>query len=445
MNTPIYDFVQSYLKKDPIRMHMPGHKGQGALGIEASDITEIDGADVLYHEEGILLESQQNATALFGSAKSLYSTEGATLCIRAMLAMVKYYGKEIGKAPLVLASRNAHKSFLTSCALLDLDPIWVQSESASLLSCSVTPESLETYFENQTEKPLAVYLTSPDYLGNMMDIKQIAKVCHNNGALLLVDNAHGAYLHFLPDAAHPLDLGADLVCDSAHKTLPVLTGGSYLHVSKFAPKMLCDYAGIALSLFSSTSPSYLILQSLDLCNAYLDQGYQKKLYEAAAEIHELKKKMRRHGYQTVGSEPLKVTVLTKPYGYAGTDFAEILKTKNIYVEFSDPDFIVLMLTPEQDQLTLDEIFKVFSEIPQKDPILSFPPKIPAVEKCISPKEAIFSACETLSVDTCKNRILAQPGVTCPPAIPIAVCGERLTQDHINAFGYYGIKKVSVTK
>jgi arginine/lysine/ornithine decarboxylase len=122
-------------------------------------------------------------------------------------------------------------------------------------------------------KPCAVYVTSPDYLGNQQDLAGLSAVCAARGIPLLVDNAHGAYLHFLPQPAHPLDLGATACCDSAHKTLPVLTGGAYLHIAKNAPERYARDAKRAMALFGSTSPSYLILQSLDRANAYLAGGY----------------------------------------------------------------------------------------------------------------------------------------------------------------------------
>lgn len=445
MKTPIFDFVKKYADSSPLRMHMPGHKGKGFLGIEHADITEIEGADVLYHEDGILKESQENASKLFGTEKTLYSTEGATLCIRGMLAMVQYYAKEQGEKAIIAATRNAHKSFITSCALLDLEPIWIDSDSDSLLSCDLSPKALSDFFSKQREKPTAVYVTSPDYLGNMLDIFKIANVCHENGSLLVVDNAHGAYLHFLPDACHPLDLGADLVCDSAHKTLSVLTGGAYLHISKSAPKCLKDYGQLALSLFSSTSPSYLILQSLDLCNRYLADHYSEKLYEFSASVFDLKKNLRRMGYQIIGNEPLKITILTKPYGYLGNEFAKLLEKNNVFVEFSDPDFVVMMLTSEHGIETLERIAQLFSEVEAKDPILEFPPKIAISEKVCSTREALLSPSEKCPIIKSENRILAQPGVTCPPAIPIAICGERITKEHILAFQYYGIKEIFVKK
>jgi arginine/lysine/ornithine decarboxylase len=113
----------------------------------------------------------------------------------------------------------------------------------------------------------------------MPDIKSISAICKKHGVLLIVDNAHGAYLEFLSEPMHPIKLGADICCDSAHKTLPVLTGGAYLHISPESAKLFADKAKKSLALFGSTSPSYLILQSLDAANKYIADGYREKLAE----------------------------------------------------------------------------------------------------------------------------------------------------------------------
>ena len=145
MNTPICDFVRAYAERETLRLHMPGHKGRGVVGVEARDITEIDGADVLYQATGIIRESQNNAASLFGSAKTVYSTEGSSLCIRAMLYLTLLQAKATGRRPLVAAGRNAHKVFMTAAALLDVDVEWLYpSQSASLLSCTLTAAEVET-------------------------------------------------------------------------------------------------------------------------------------------------------------------------------------------------------------------------------------------------------------------------------------------------------------
>lgn len=186
--------------------------------------------------------------------------------------------------------RNVHRAFVYAAALLDFEIVWLWPErSTSLCGCPVSPDTLERTLAEMPAPPAAVYLTSPDYLGGMADISALAEVCRKHGTLLAVDNAHGAYLRFLEPSCHPLDFGADLCCDSAHKTLPVLTGGAYLHISRAASASLRESAKTAMAMFGSTSPSYLTLASLDLCNRYLADGYRDRLREMCGRLEEARK------------------------------------------------------------------------------------------------------------------------------------------------------------
>ena len=356
MTTPIRDFVVSYAKRAPLRLHMPGHKGASLLGFEAYDITEVAGADSLYEAYGIIRESEANASLLFG-CPTYYSTEGSSQCIRAMLYLAGLWHKRVhshGRLK-VLAGRNAHKTFLSAAALLDIDVVWLTPAEGSYRSCPITARDVARALDADKDIT-AVYLTSPDYLGHTLPIADISEACHSKETILLVDNAHGAYLKFLPESRHPIDLGADFCCDSAHKTLPVLTGGAYLHISEDASPFCADMAKQALSLFGSTSPSYLILQSLDMANAYLADGYAERLAALAQATAALRGRLTAQGHTLVGDEPVKLTVLTKPYGYSGQELASHLEKEGIICEFADPDFIVFMLTPEvsEEDLTRSE-------------------------------------------------------------------------------------------
>lgn len=437
MNTPICDFVRSYIEKNPVRLHMPGHKGKSLLGFESYDITEIKGADSLYEASGIIKESEENASKLFGSY-TYYSTEGSSLAIRAMLYLACLYSAEKGEKPLVLAGRNAHKSFINTAALLGFDIEWIYpSNDETYLSCNITAEKLEDKLKSMLIKPTAVYITSPDYLGNMVDISAISSVCRSNNILLLVDNAHGAYLKFLPESRHPIDLGADICCDSAHKTLPVLTGGAYLHIAGSAPEMFKERAKDSLSLFGSTSPSYLILQSLDAVNAYIDDSYKKDLTEMLVRISELKDKLILNGYNLIGSEELKITIETKSYGYTGYEFASVLEEKGLVCEFSDPDYVVLMLTP-QLKGHLAMISEVLLSVDKNQPIIEKSPAITLPPKAIGIRQAYFSETQKVKAEKARGRILASASVGCPPAVPIVVSGEVITQEAVECFKYYGI-------
>ena len=286
INTPIADFVRRYASSDISRLHMPAHKGNSLLGCEALDITEINGADVLYSANGIIDESENNAARLFGTAHTFYSTEGSTLAIKAMLAIIKRNSQKNAK---ILAARNIHKAFIYACALLDLEVEWIYPDKAlHLCDCSLTPSELKIKLASMSELPCALYVTSPTYLGKILDIKGLSDVCKEFDIPLLVDNAHGAYLAFEEPSRHPIALGADMCCDSAHKTLPTLTGGAYLHISKSFAPFNKDDARNMLSLFASTSPSYLTLQSLDLTNAYLANGFSERLAEVEKRVNILK-------------------------------------------------------------------------------------------------------------------------------------------------------------
>lgn len=443
MNTPICDFVRSYAKQNALRLHMPGHKGRGVLGVEQWDITEISGADSLYEAGGIIRESEQNASELFGS-DTFYSTEGSSLCIRAMIYLALRHGRQTGKGNYVIAGRNAHKTFMSAAALLNLDIRWLYgSKDDSYLACRIEAENLDRMLSGAAQAPCAVYLTSPDYLGNVADIPSISAVCRRYGVPLLVDCAHGAYLKFLPESMHPIDLGADMCCASAHKTLPVLTGGAYLHIAHSAPEMFVQQAKNALALFGSTSPSYLIMQSLDAANHYLSDGYARKLETFAQQVYKARNKLTEYGFEVHGDEALKLTIATKSYGYRGAEISELLMKQGIVSEFADPDFVVFMLTPEIGAEALERLVSELLSIPRKTALAEASPAPQPGERMLSVTEAMLSPSEVLPVKQCEGKVLAAASVGCPPAVPIAVCGERIDAHAIRCFEYYGIQELCV--
>ena len=437
MNTPICDFIKRYAESDTLRLHMPGHKGQALTGPEPYDITEIFGADSLYEASGIIRQSEENAETLFGSAKTLYSTEGSSQCIRAMLYLALLQAKAKGEKPLILAARNAHKTFVMAAGLLDIEVAWLTPDGAdSYLSCRIDTDTLDA--ELKRLSPTALYITSPDYLGNCADISAISAVCRRHGVLLLVDNAHGAYLKFLSPSRHPLDEGADVCCDSAHKTLPALTGAAYLHISYSAPEWMRESAQNALSLFGSTSPSYLILRSLDAVNAYLDGGYAERLKNFSASAERLKPRLCSLGYTLVGDEPMKLTLATKSYGYTGRALGELLAQSGLVCEFCDDDYLVLMLSCELGEKSLLTIENILSSIERRTPINRTPPAPYLPKRAMSARDAMLSQSERISASDAEGRILATLNISCPPAVPIAVCGERIDKEIIKRFAYYGV-------
>ena len=441
MKTPIVSFLKSYQEKSPVRMHMPGHKGAGILGFEGMDLTEIYGADELFAAEGIIKESEQNASSLFG-CPTYYSTQGSTLCIQTMCTILCQDAKSKGKKPKILAGRNAHRSFIHAAALLDFDIEWLYGNS-DYLSCKIHAEDLEKAIIES--HPTAVYLTNPDYLGNLLDIKSLASVCKKHNVLLAIDNAHGAYLRFLEPSLHPIDLGADLCCDSAHKTLPVLTGGAYLHLSESLNQVWKNDVKHFMEYFSSTSPSYLIMASLDATNEVLNTTFRNSLSECVRSVASLKNTLVQHGYTILSGEPMKITISTKEFGYTGNEIANLLMECDIYPEFYDSDYIVLMPSPYNTKNDLKRLETCLCGIERKPILINKPPKLEQSKKAMNVRQALFSSSITLDVSKSLGQVCSSVTVSCPPAILPVIPGEVISESSIEVMKYYGIETVRVVK
>ena len=316
MNTPIYDFMCRYSNSDILRFHMPGHKGSSPEPLldmlYKLDITEIKGADSLFEADGIIAESEKNASRLFNTAGTFYSVGGSTLCIQTMLALMKREGRT------VIAARNVHRAFLNAAALLDLDVHWLYLKySGGILTGEIPLDELEKELM-ECKAPTCVYITSPDYTGKTADIEKISSICRKYNSPLLVDNAHGPHLAFFEKSRHPIARGADLCCDSAHKMLPALTGAAYLHISdlKYADKVKD-----AMTLFASTSPSYLIMASLDLCNRYIDEKIREDIKNIQQRVEKLRAKLSAR-LVFADSEPFHITINAAESGFGVKEFAE---------------------------------------------------------------------------------------------------------------------------
>jgi arginine/lysine/ornithine decarboxylase len=333
IKTPICDFVSEYVGKNASRFHMPGAKGKTDESfisrLNAYDITEIEGADYLYEPRGIIKESEEIAAKVYGVPHTFYSTEGSSLCIKTMLSLSCKAGEK------VIATTNAHRAFSDGCKLLGLTPVWIEDIKSLSKALRGYPDAA------------AVFLTTPDYLGEMIDIKRIGElVRENHGRTLLIDSAHGAYLFFTNEQYAE---GADIICTSAHKTLPVLTGGACMHVmnERFAAN-----AAEKMKPFASTSPSYLTLQSLDMCNRMVSSDlYKEKL---AAVIRKTAAIKTRYNIDT--KEPLKICFKTE--GNA----AAVFEKYKIVPEVISENLIVLMISPANSDSDFEALENALSEL-----------------------------------------------------------------------------------
>lgn len=439
MTTPIYDFLKSYAESSTLRLHMPGHKAKHDIFPDsqalAFDITEISGADSLFDACGIITESEENASRLFGTKKTLYSTQGSTLGIQTMLSLAASEGS------VVVAPRNVHKAFVSSCALLGLDAEWIYPESSlGIASSEYTAADVEQAVMRR-KIVSCVYITSPDYFGRLADIKGISAVCKKHGIPLLVDNAHGAHLSFMKENLHPIALGATMCCDSAHKTLPVVTGGAYIHIAdeKFVP-----YAKEKAALFSSSSPSYITLCSLDLCNAYLESYAARHLSDVSENVAALKDNLPM--WHFLDGEPLHLTVDATASGLTGYELADALRINGIECEYADGEYTVLLLSTITSSEDLSRLESVMKKIKQPKIRIGHEKLIlPRLKKAMSIREATFAPYETIPVEKAAGRICAMTKVTCPPCVPIAVAGEVIEESCINILKKYSILQINVVK
>lgn len=441
MQTPVYDFLMEYAGRDPVRMHMPGHKGRiGAPALRkaaALDLTEIDGADSLFEADGILAESEENAARLFGSSATFYSCAGSTLCIQTMLLLMKQEGRE------VIAARNVHRAFLNACVLLDLPVHWVYPRKGGVLSGQYHPDDFEAVLQ-KVQRPACVYLTSPDYLGHMADVTRFSALCRKYTAKLLVDNAHGAHLAFLPHRCHPIQLGADYCCDSAHKMLSGLTGTAYLHVHSDGG-VDKDRIRDAMAMFASTSPSYLMLASLDWCNRELDSPlFREQLSNVSKRAMALRTAFSPQ-FCFVDGEPLHLTIDAWKSGFDGNELARHLSRCGVVTEYADSYDVVLLLSAasrEEDFQALEQALSSFR--PQLPPCAARV-ALPHTETVCGIREAALAPQEMIPVEESIGRICAAVKVPCPPAVPIVLSGERVDEDCIFVCKRYGISEINVVK
>jgi arginine/lysine/ornithine decarboxylase len=238
-----------------------------------------------------------------------------------------------------------------------------------------------------------------------------------------------------------MDCGADLCCDSAHKTLPVLTGGAYLHISEKAPVGIREGAKQAMALFGSTSPSYLILQSLDLCNHYISREIKANLVNCIAHIKNIKTLLSERGWAIEVTDPLKLT-LRMPNRTIHDQVLERLEKEAIEWEYADGDYIVLMLAPHNAPAELERIVPVLgrNEQPYEEKNTNEPVR---AERVCSIREALFAPQMMCNVKDSVGKICGTPTVGCPPAIPIAVPGERINEAACHLFEYYDIGEIAV--
>ncbi len=446
--TPLVKAVNEYLKRDAARFHMPGHKGflmhrepNQFSDAYLYDITEVQGVDSLYEANGAIRETEEAFARIYGAKRTLLSAGGATLCIQTMLALV---AREGGK---IIAGRNLHTSALNAMALLGLSPIWVYPDQSA--GCGMggrlRPEDVRVELQKSPDV-CAVYITSPDYFGILSDVEQIAKICRSYRVPLLVDNAHGSHLKFRKPSLHPIDLGADMCCDSLHKTMPVLTGGALLHI---ANERYIPAAKQRMSMFGSTSPNYLIMLSCDRCISYIEKGELLAEFEAVCgRVRALEELAEKKGFVLLDSKAgtrdyTKLVLSVYNWGISGSQFGERLRAGGIEPEYVSDMWAVLMASPENlggDYRRVEKFLNAW-DLPAVQSTSA--QVVPRLEPAMSLRSAIFASSEMVSIENSTGRIASAMVCPCPPGIPIVIPGEKIDDEAVKLLKTCGICCIKV--
>lgn len=432
LNTPFLDKIKTLAESQP-RFFVPGHKGNPQAipffeEILPFDLTEITGADNLQNPEDTLLQSQKNMAQVYGAGATLYSAGGSTSCIQAMLALYLQEGDS------VVMARNCHVSAVRALAFLNANPVWVYPENGV-----ITATKAEEALRESGAK--ALYITSPDYYGNIADIAALSEGCHRYGAKLLVDNAHGA--HLILFGKHPLSLGADAVAESLHKTLPALTPAAQLHLKDVAD---APFAKQMLNLFTSTSPAYPVLCSIDWCAGLLQERTQIEMaYQKVATAMQAIYQTHAHLCLPL-QDPCKLTLAPQKAGYTADELLQKLQGNGIEPELSTAEYIVLMATGYNKKEDFDILQTVLQNFPLKPQTKNrekeaWGQSIPA-QGC-SIRSALFRKKSTIPTSEAEGKIAAQIVAPCPPGIPVLIPGEIIRKNDIKNLLESGIFTVEV--
>lgn len=461
MKTDLLEQLEQYGSSDYYPLHMPGHKRHiSHFGDPfAIDITEIDGFDNLHHAQGILLEAQKRAAQLYGAEESFYLVNGSTCGILAAVSAATQRGDT------VLMARNCHKAVYHAVFLngLHAEYLYPEADMERGINGSILPEQVRRALEGQEAQRIsAVVITSPTYDGVVSDIRRIAAEVHRAGAVLIVDEAHGAHFpmhEYFPETS--LACGADLVINSLHKTMPALTQSALLHVqgSRIDRERLRQYLGI----YQTSSPSYVLMAAMDRCVRLMqDRGealfavFTERLEKMRLELGKMKRLYLVTGKESELSafdyDRSKVLISTERCVYSGRELAEILRDEyHLEVEMDAPEYVTAIMTVSDTQEGFDRLTRALLEVDRE--LTETPKTMRKIKqqghRWIKTLRSLPKNKEVMTIDAAANSeahavwlresagcISAEFVYLYPPGIPLLVPGEQITQELLEEFSYY---------
>lgn len=433
-NKSLYETLKEYSQDGYTPFHMPGHKRVEFDFLRDSDIdiTEIDGFDNLHNARGLLKDSMTLASEVFGTLYTRYLVGGSTCGILAGIRSLTRDGDS------VLIARNCHKSVFNAVELLRLKAHYVLPTYEKNFFASVTPKSVEDALCKHKDIKLVV-LTSPTYEGVLSDVEGIAKVCKKHGVKLFVDEAHGAHLGFGSFGKSARHLGADIVVESVHKTLPSLTQTALLHVcSKDVDIHEIDRN---LAIFESSSPSYVLMSAIDGCVRYMSNDHALDEWEsgidfARQELKDLKniKLFDGQGKNVFAYDKSKFVLTCDECNLNGVQIADVLRKKyKIEIEMASENYLIAMSGAGDNVRSFERLVNALKEIDESvfkttSKNSEFGTVLP--ERVLYPYEIAQSNTEYADINKCDDVVVAENIWAYPPGCPIFVKGERIQKSDI---------------
>ena len=449
----LYDRLSAYQASDYYGFHMPGHKRQAFWGDNLPfgiDITEIEGFDDLHHASGILKDAQELTARVYGAEESRFLVNGSTVGIlSAILGCTK-------KGDKILFARQCHKSVYHAVYLNELNPVYLHPEFDEDLHLNtyISVSAVKTALMEHSDIR-AVVIVSPTYDGVISDVEGIAAVVHAYGIPLIVDEAHGAHFHFsnyFPVSA--ADLGADLVIQSFHKTLPAMTQTAVLHncSERVDSRLIRRFMGI----YQSSSPSYILMASIDACMDKMVTDGKEMFREFTRILEKARRRLSECKYirlvsPEIGSAGVfdydrsKLIFSTRYTSMTGTELAQLLLEKyHIQVEMQTEHYVLALAAVGDSEEGFERLCRAIEEIDQEESQkkrktegqIAERVAYTSMNQLMSVTEAMEAESEVCRLEESVGRISAEFGYLYPPGIPLIVPGEQITGQFIRNMRIY---------
>lgn len=448
--TPLFDAVKKYAEKKKVSFHTPGHKhGDGIPKIFRDfvgarifdiDLTLLKEVDSLQDPRTVIKESHKLAAEAYGADFSFFLVNGTTIGNHAMILTVCFPGDKI------IIPRNAHKSVIAGVILSGAIPVYIHPvyDKELKMTLNISPEQVARKLKEHPDVK-AVLVTNPTYNGITTDIREIVRIAHQHKKIIMVDEAHGPHLKFHPDLpTSAMEAGADMCVQSTHKIISGMTQASMLHARKTVDTLKLSRV---LQLLHTTSPSYILMASLDVARMQMATQGREILSKVLSLSESARNDLRGLGFSCVGKESsgregfygmdvTKLNIFTDNLLMTGYSVADILNKKyGIQIEFAAPTYMLAIMSLGNTKNDVYKLIKAVKDIKKNaKPVENFDrilksTEYPAIESdvVLTPREASFSVTKKVLFKEAIGMISSEIVCPYPPGVPLLVPGERITK------------------